>query len=314
MFVDSYNVLLVYSLLFVDLLINITDNLLPKPSYVSINNQTSQLEFVVSSWAFTVFIIQIVSIVCVISSLFLHLFNVSDQVKQVAQLKSAQAVEVDSWQPEYGAPSGIRLIPITQRLALKLVLDKYWWSLLVGLSYLVLSAILQIIRLDPSWHNDIRQLFEQASVQKNINLNERLPTSRRESWTDTKNLAVLVADPEVSRHETQISRDGLNITTDDGFNLSTTWNVSDSVTLNMNLIPVLIILVHKLMSTCYYVSFVVVYRASTNQMVNRILFPVNGIGSGGNGKRQKSSSASLTLSSAAIVNKAQLSVSDKIIK
>lgn len=179
----SYNVLFVYALLIVDLVINVSDKLLYPP-------QTTED---ISKSAFSVVLLQICAILVVVIELVLHFFYISDQVRQFAWF-------------QYTKSSTSPRAPMPQRIALKLVLDKYWWSLVVGILYLVLTIILQLIRLDPRWH-------------------------------------VRTLDPSTE---------------------------GNSMNVYNNFIPIIVVLAHKLMSTCYYVSFVVIYRATPNQMINRI--------------------------------------------
>lgn len=183
----SYNVLFVYSLLVADLVINVSDKLLYPPQ------TTSEI----SKSAFLVVLLQICAILIVVIDLVLHFFHISDRVRQFAWFQSSKS------------PLNSQA-PMPQRTALKLVLDKYWWSLVVGLLYLVLTIILQLIRLDRRWHMKV------------------------------------IEEPSAS------TKGGT------------------SINVYKNLIPIFVLLAHKLMSTCYYVSFVVIYRATPNQMINRI--------------------------------------------
>lgn len=229
-----YNVIFVYSLLVVDLLINITDNLISS-SHSNANE--------ISTAAFSVVIIQILAITCVIINLVLHFFDTSDQVRQFAWAHRCLSDSGDVRRSDRNAQ------PMAQRLALKLVLDRYWWSLLVGLLYLILTIILQIIRLDPSWHHS------HPKQTMNANLKTEEPTFSSGSLLDK----LLEVDETFSG--------------DSEYN-STSFSGQRSTqgAVNLNLLPVIVLLVHKLMSTCYYVSFVVVYRASPAQKVGRILY------------------------------------------
>lgn len=238
----SYNLIFVYGLLVVDLLVNITDNLFSASRH---HGDGTTIMFVIV-------LIQIISIICVVIDLVLHFFETSDQVRKFA------------WNQRCRAGSEIVRVgdvcPMPQRLALKLVLDKYWWSLLVGLLYLVLTIILQTVRLDPSWHNHRSSvvavkanLMDEALVDESIfgrNLLER------------ENHGIL---SEMSNSITS------KLPSPEAVPSASNPNLAASTT-NINLLPIIVLLIHKLMSTCYYVSFVVVYRANPSQMVNRILF------------------------------------------
>lgn len=160
----SYNVLFVYTLLIVDLVINVSDKLLYQQPQTLV---------------FSIVLLQICAIIIVVVDLVLHFFDTSDQVRQIVWFTFQKGS------------------PMPQRTALKLVLDKYWWSLVVGLLYLVLTIILQLIRLDLRWRRKMLGSY-------------------------------------------------------------------------MEFIPVTVLLAHKLMSTCYYVSLVVICRATPNQMITRI--------------------------------------------
>ena len=305
----SYNVIFVYSLLVLDLLINITDNLLPL-NYQAVDKGTV---------AFTIVIIQIVAIVCVVVDLLLHFFETSDKVRQVAWLRERQQQEdTNDHKKKATAADEFQFIPMPSRVALKLVLDKYWWSLLVGSSYLVLTIILQIVRLDPSWHTQhntaaggiynranfddhtlsVSSLFlGRSSIEAELQptngneppspllLNSSLPTENSNELhlstsapsNKPRDYVSLVWPstllPTATKQQTSASE------------FATTGNRRMAVTTarrirsTSSFLPIFVLLLHKLMSTCYYVSFVVVYRASPSQMLNRILFTTgNGAG------------------------------------
>ena len=316
MFKTSHNVLFVYSLLLIDLLVNISDNLIPAPSYLARNVTNNELELIISPWTFTIFIIQIIAIICVVIDLVVYFFNVSDQVKQIACLLIESEAQIGAtpsnealqksdhqasnepaqvqWATQTQSQPNCRqaqqqIIPMPQRVALKLVLDKYWWSLLVGLIYLVLTIILQIVRLDPSWHHNQAHLMQQASKAGQPLASENLI----QLDTSPDLMFALFGKQDADKPaaaETRVGPGSLlaDQREDRGNLLAADSSLHEDLQLiagnnhrgpnrdaNMSLVPVLIVLIHKLMSTCYYVSFVVVYRATTSQMVNRILF-ING--------------------------------------
>lgn len=229
----SCNVLFVYSLLVIDLIVNIIDNLLSVPVNQSNSQAFDQQRRLISNVVFIIVMVQIVAIICIIFDLIVHFFNISDLIKD------------NAWGEESKISSAIsRRAPMPQRLALKLVLDKYWWSLLVGLFYLILTIILQIVRLDPTWHLRVQtgksEFNEIKSKLVKMNMDELdIPIN--------KEIIIKTADSIGKEPET------------------TSLSLSE-----LNLLPIMLILIHKLVSTCYYVSFLVVYRASPNQMVNRI--------------------------------------------
>lgn len=262
MYKASWTVIFVYSLLVIDLLINITDNLLPSHSSVSggyyftsepqlaenkansirrsasglgveqkptfryvtatnISDGTSQSTNTIGSLTFATFIVQILAIVCVVASLLLHFFEVADQLRQSAWLLliGRQQELPSNRRASHGicfTSTKSNVAPMPLRIALKLVLERYWWSLLVGLMYLVLTIILQIAKLNQSL---TRGHF-------------------------------LITKTQITSHS----------------NGQLDWRRA---------LPIAIVLIHKLTSTCYYVSFVVVYRATPGQMVNRILSVYN---------------------------------------
>jgi hypothetical protein len=291
----SVNVALVYGLLLIDLLVNITDNL-----PVASPNQNQNYYWLVAaagrsapnghprSWrrvpiispfTFATILIQILAIAFVVISLALRFFNVADRVRQSAWLLVAvqqQDNSMDSLSPtsrgnaapasRTGRPvagSSMLLLksnkqklqqqqqqqrsflisPMPQRTALKLVLDRYWWSLVVGLTYLVLTIILQTNKIDSQ-----RWTVPIAGIEPTAVDDERPPpdafgATTLGPTTTTNETAALLAPAATSQRQADVG----------------------------SLVPVLIVLIHKLMSTCYYVSFVVVYRASPLQMANRVL-------------------------------------------
>lgn len=234
----SHNVVFVYSLLVIDLLVNITDNSLS----TSVGDEDQQD---INGIVFTVIIVQILAIICVIFDLVLHFFDASDQVRQFAWLQRCQS-ELPS---RCHHQTACDLSPMPQRVAFKLILDKYWWSLLVGLSYLVLTIVLRIIRLDPSWHNNLSNHSRPVSASLLPNGGD----SQNWMTSDSPLDPTTDASYESPRQDSSLSSSGRPAK-------------------SHSLLPTLILLVHKLVSTCYYVSFVVVYRASPSQMMNRILF------------------------------------------
>lgn len=242
MYKISYNVTFVYCLLVVDLLINMTDHLIP-PTQPNLIHGGRDID----SLVFSIVIIQVFAILSVVVDLVLHFFQASDQIIQLARLESCNSS---------GKPINS---PMPQRIGLKLVLDKYWWSLFVGLMYLVLTIILQIIRLDPSWHNGGRTY----SSMRLVNLTTDYIDSKKSDSLKMDNNEMIVSSAEADAFED----DKLSKST--GISSSNEGNMSD-IQSTYNFLPVLILLVHKLMSTCYYVSFVVVYRVSSNSMVNRM--------------------------------------------
>lgn len=257
----SYNVTLVYSLLVIDLLVNISDNVVA-PSHKPIRNIGSKPETPDNSLAFTIYIVQIVAIITVIVDLMWHFLNVSDQVRQFAYL----AVNKNHNNKPFEARS-----PIPQRLALKLVLDKYWWSLLVGLSYLVLTIILQIVRLDPTWHH-YEPVYAGNLTQHGRMLSDQLQYYNEAYERDPASTATTLSNDlgtKIPETATITTIEPPILRSFNGRALSNDQTKA-SANITMNLVPTLILLVHKLVSTCYYISFVVVYRLQPNQMVHRI--------------------------------------------
>lgn len=269
MYTISYNIIFVYCLLITDLLINITDHLLTTTTVVASTKSVqldSRHEREISGIAFIVVIIQIFAIFCIVINLVLHLFQISDQVRQFAWLQLCQNTRSSANHSLIERkPQRLIETPMPQRIALKLVLEKYWWSLLVGLLYLVLTIILQIIRLDPIWHHD----------RENLNSGKLLSLLNSD-------MSIVGGDLPVSNN-LRMASDELSLKLDivgsgDEFMIGdgeehNTGSYNDNKTLyslNKNLLPVIILLIHKLMSTCYYVSFVVVYRATPTQKLHRI--------------------------------------------
>lgn len=238
----SYNVIFVYSLLVVDLLVNIADKLIPS-TYIEHTSHKKQI----SGIAFSIVIIQIFSILCVVINLVLHFFDASDQVRQFAWHHHCAGKDDGTSRSATSMP---------QRAALKLVLDKYWWSLLVGVLYLVVTIVLQIVRLDPSWNYSALNAKLTAFNETSSNFSSlRLGLNEQTVPVDP----VLVAEEHFSetssaRYEPQPAEDYSDV----------------AQATSSNLLPIIVLLIHKLMSTCYYVSFVVVYRATPNQILARI--------------------------------------------
>lgn len=242
-----------------DLLINITDQLLIPPATVkSQHHLNKDLDSVV----FIIFLIQIFAIVCVLIDLILHFFQASDQVQQFA------------WHSQHNFSDGFNQhlndrAPLPQRVALKLVLDKYWWSLLVGLLYLVLTIILQIIRLDSSLNY---QHLDNANISRAVmNLtveSDKLATSKSSANLFRMDMSELFINSNGVfnlDHESPLRPRTTGTDVNEKF-----YDGDETGSTPNSVLQILVLLVHKLMSTCYYVSFVVVYRATPNQMMNRI--------------------------------------------
>ena len=270
MYQTSKNVLFVYGLLLIDLLVNITDNLLPsrgKQNYYLLvqalpnGARSFRRMSIISSFAFATILIQILAIICVVISLALRFFDVADRIRQAAWLVLRKR---NSSENQNGQTNGLELIdsneinrgsyqngslnvvPMPQRTALKLVLDRYWWSLVVGLTYLVLTIILQINKINSQRWPMSGLIETSASVAHR-------PGESLLIGTQTPRAVHIVQDLNEEAQLAQVPP-GLGALNDG------------------NMTTILLVLIHKLMSTCYYVSFVVVYRASPVQMVNRILF------------------------------------------
>jgi len=219
------NVVFVYCLLAIDLFVNLTDNL-PSPT-----KQESHREQTISFSTSIIFVVQIAAIFCVMVDLVLHFFNASDQVRQFHECRDEKNAKLPF----------SSVAPMPQRVALKLVLDRYWWSLLVGSSYLVLTIILQIVRLDPIWNHE-------GGASSLLATHSRLTSS-----------TVHPVDGN-DAHRVEKLNDNKILQE----NSSTT---QEDLAVEGNLLPVFVLLVHKLTSTFYYVSVVVVYRATSNQIV-----------------------------------------------
>lgn len=232
MYKISFNIIFVYGLLILDLLINVTDNLI-SPTIQTFNS--IKVVKTINNTVFVIVLVQIFSIICVILNLILHFFQVSDKVREFAWLKLCEKDD-----------RKLLFKPMSQKIALSLVLNKYWWSLLVGFFYLVLTIILQIIRLDSSWH------FKQSSTKF---LSSSLHLINQDDGT--------IRNQNIDEMIINSTNNSLLI------GASSIMNPTQTTTLNLDLSNI-IILIHKLVSTCYYVSFLVVYRSTPNQMINRI--------------------------------------------
>lgn len=234
----STNIVFIYSLLIVDLLVNITDNLLSP----AIASQDTGKHGSISILSFAIVIIQVVAIICVIINLVLHFFEASDQVRHL------------SWSQKCcnSHRSSASCEPMPQRVALKLVLDRYWWSLVVGLLYLVLTIILQIVRIDSSI---LKPDIVTGTTEKSL-YEEELNTDKS-SYQNLRSLhdEIALAGSEKPPGSAEIYHSSFAL---------------GSYSFR-NLLPTLVLLIHKLISTCYYVSFVVVYRTSPSNMGSRVL-------------------------------------------
>lgn len=219
----------------IDLFVNITDELIPpwSPEFKQSGRQ-------INSVAFILVLIQVTSIMCAVLSLISQLFDASDLLIKHATLKVCKD---DDNHPE--TPKLILRSKIPYRSAMKLVLDKYWWSLVVGSSYMVITIILQIVRLDPSWHDS-------SLLSDGLGSPPKFRGSKgTDPWMnvqDTPHSAVFDIYRDTRLAEAGEFRDH-----------------------NSGWIPIFISMFHKLMSTCYYVTFVVINRTLPRQMMSRIL-------------------------------------------
>lgn len=237
----SSNIIFIYSLLIVDLLVNITDNLLSP----TIASQDAQQHESISKLSISIIIVQVVAVICVIINLVLHFFEASDQVRRLAWLQQCS-----------GTNDGLVNLgnPMPRRVALKLVLDRYWWSLVVGLLYLVLTIILQIVRLDSSLYRSDSLITSSDSSSISSGTTKKMQDlTDYQNWRSSAKITLGNEDKLFEAAELYHSS-----------------FVSGSYSLR-NLLPTVVLLIHKLISTCYYVSFVVVYRISPSHMGSRIL-------------------------------------------
>lgn len=224
----SYNVIFVYTLLAVDLLINVANSFL-YPAQIS--SLPHKFGGVTEDFAFTIVLVQIFANLCIVFDLILYFFSISDEVKQYA---SAQAKLL-----KHNTEHQESILPLPQRQALKLVLDRYWWSLVVSLTYLVLSIEIHLIRLDSSWRTKAKVSDVSENTHESLRMNFQVNTIENES----------MASSDLKQ---------------------SIWSDSDGAVNDSNLFPIVVVLVHRLLSTCYYISLVVIYRAQTSQLVNRI--------------------------------------------
>jgi len=251
----SKNVAFVYSLLIIDLLVNIADNVVSTNHISRIFDRAESATRV----AFMIYIIQVFAIIIVVLNLIWHFLNISDKVEQSSYLvvRSTHKSRVTFTNR-----------PLPHRLALKLVLDKYWWSLLVGALYLVLTIILQIIRLDSAWH------LQETAVFRNLRQSQYVTghRARLQYYNEAFERNPTAKDhQENSLNVTMIGNELLTNMLKTTTPLPPREKNRDDDQMFKNLVPIMIILVHKLVSTCYYISFVVIYRLQPSQMVNRVL-------------------------------------------
>lgn len=239
----SSNIIFIYSLLIVDLLVNITDNLLSP----TLSSQDAPQRESISTLSISIIIVQVVAVICVIINLVLHFFEASDQVRRLAWLQQCSGIK-----------DGLVNLrnPMPQRVALKLVLDRYWWSLVVGLLYLVLTIILQIVRLDSSlYRSDGSTAGLDSSTMSDGRTTKRVQDSANYQNSRSSSAKITFGNEDNLFEAAELYHSSF---------------VSGSYSLR-NLLPTLVLLIHKLISTCYYVSFVVVYRISPCHMGSRIL-------------------------------------------
>lgn len=273
---SSYNQVMVYSLLLIDLVINISDDLLLPSSrdwMMAVSESKNQIN--VNNYQFVIIIIRIIAIICVIGCLILHFLEVSDKVRQIAWLEYLEENDELERNIMESSKGKSRITPLPRRIALKLVVDKYWWSLLVGLSYLVLTIILQIVQLQQ--YNFRRPLLEpnvigeklssRTIIEKENDYNQIYDQDGEISGKLRMQLSELVVNQSsYSTKLLQSTRIGAEGPDNRRFKFR---GYLESV--RQHSIPqTLLLLVHKLTSTFYYISFVVVYRATPNQIMNRI--------------------------------------------
>lgn len=227
MFKLSCNVVLVYTLLVVDLLINVFNNLISPTAQLDL---PFRLGSSTRDLAFIIVLVQISANVFVAADLALYFLSISDKVKQHA------------WSQQERTESHGQEAPMPQRRALKLVLDRYWWSLVVSLTYLVTSIELHLIRFNASLHTQAKVSESRENTHSPLRMELQVHTVESGSMAS-------------SDRENSI------------------WSSTESENSfeDSNLLPMLLLLFHKLLSTCYYISLVVICRAQTSQIVGRIV-------------------------------------------
>lgn len=217
------------------------------------------------------FLIQDLAIACALISLMVHFLNISDQVRISSR---AHFLDVYLNSKEDGAKlldlnklnQHLALIP--QRIALKLVLDKYWWSMFVGFLYSVLTLISQISKLDSLEYEHgyqhrqttVMEPFRDGSVLKE-NLTTINNNSELIKLADSFKLA-----PNTLAFKEFSTETKLDTNKDPGDLVISTSTSTYSI---------LLLLLHRIVSTCYYVSFLVMYRISPNHIVNRLFKNTN---------------------------------------
>lgn len=300
------NVFIIYILLLVDLTINITEKLIPireirvpasqaesttglrnnggnnftNSNEDRMNGNVHHNDYRINTTAFIIVLVQILSIICAIINLIFHFLEAANKIRLEAivervtkqtkpnnngifalsstsspQSQSSEHLSrraskqnnnnnnnidpnsrvnknnnnnnnarfkeqinrdlsVESQATKLRLPTGL---PISA--SIKLVIDRYWWSLVVAISYLILSLCLQIVR-----------------IESGLSVTETMDNKRKVEYVTNQEKV----EENFQQHE-QI------------------W------------MPILISMLHKLMSTCYYVSFVVIYRLTPDQIKERIL-------------------------------------------
>lgn len=306
---NQLNVLLIYSLLIIDLFVNISDKLIPAHYWLEDEDEDqidqtkrgqedkkTQVRMVqISGLAFIVVISQITSIVCVIINLIFHFLKASDELslnavieevvninenksskleeeeeKEAKKLKLAETQIKHAYREENG-----QSLPMST--ALKLIIDHYWWSLIVGLFYLVLTIIMQIVRLDTVWldrsfsngkqttlaalHGPVASYEEKnENVFTSVSTTNTFSSSRDDSLTRLDTMidnVHKINQYEINNHDKTYHH--LPLMSKQHHNHNISW------------LPIIVSVFHKLLSTCYYVSLVVIYRVTPKQMKDRIL-------------------------------------------
>lgn len=228
---------IVYILLLLDLIINISGQF----------NVTGGSQGNISTLAFTIVVLQLAGLLCLTLIVVARFFKAADEIIQNARYRESLSK---------GRHVTVTYTIVPLRAALRLVLDKFWWSLAAGTVYIVVTLILQIVRLDPTWQSTT------ASTEL------RQPIDRLDNWRDDSEAASLRSYVTPEYQDSAATRQPIDITSTSGAHQ--TWNATDHQD-KPSWLPVVVLFAHKLMSTCYYVSVIVVNRMSSRHIISQVL-------------------------------------------
>lgn len=232
--------LFIYILLTVDLFVNVSD----KPLYsVLAETQDESSKGIYRLVAITLELVQLLTIMCVVLIILLHLFEATDKVIQHGALQ----IYKDDTNCQSGSDP-ILDYELSQKLALKLVLKRYWWSLSIGIAYLVVTIIIRFVKFD-TLDDSARSQIVSSRNDEDVHI-ESL-RSNLKSWN--------------SYEEFKSSREDVTLTSPEFI------DQKGSNQTNISWISLIISIFHKLLSTIYYITTIIIIRTTPENMMKGIL-------------------------------------------